>query len=35
MPRFISDSRLAHDLIRIGDEAIAKEDDAKLQGLLR
>ena len=31
MPRFISDSRLADDLIRIGDEAIAKEDDAKLR----
>ena len=31
MPGFISDSPLAHDLIRIGDEAIATEDDAKLQ----
>jgi predicted ester cyclase len=26
MPGFISDSRLARDLIRIGDEAIARED---------
>ena len=31
MPGFISDSRLAQDLIRIGDEAIAHEDDAKLR----
>ena len=31
MPGLISDSPLAHDLIRIGDEAIATEDDAKLQ----
>ena len=31
MPGFISDSPLARDLIRIGDEAIATEDDAKLQ----
>ena len=31
MPGFISDSPLAHDLIRIGDEAIATEDDAKLR----
>ena len=30
MPGFISDSPLARDLIRIGDEAIATEDDAKL-----
>ena len=30
MPGFISDSPLAHDLIRIGDEAIANEDDPKL-----
>ena len=28
MPGFISDSPLARDLIRIGDEAIAREDDA-------
>ena len=28
MPGFISDSRLARELIRIGDEAIATEDDA-------
>jgi predicted ester cyclase len=31
MPGFISDSPLARDLIRIGDEAIATEDDAKLR----
>ena len=31
MPGFISESPLAHDLIRIGDEAIAREDDAKLR----
>jgi predicted SnoaL-like aldol condensation-catalyzing enzyme len=31
MPDFISDNPLAHDLIRIGNEAIAKEDDAKLR----
>lgn len=31
MPGFISDSPLAHDLIRIGDEAIANENDAKLR----
>ena len=31
MPGFISDNPLAHNLIRIGDEAIAKEDDAKLR----
>ena len=31
MPGFISDGPLAHDLIRIGNEAIAKEDDAKLR----
>lgn len=30
MPGFISDSPLARDLIRIGDEAIAREDDAAL-----
>jgi hypothetical protein len=29
-PGFISNSPLAGDLIRIGDEAIAREDDAKL-----
>jgi predicted ester cyclase len=32
VPGFISDSPLARDLIRIGDEAIAREDDAKLRG---
>ncbi len=32
MPGFISDSPLARDLIRIGDEAIAREDDAALRG---
>jgi predicted ester cyclase len=31
MPGFISDSPLARDLIRIGDEAIAREDDTKLR----
>lgn len=31
MPGFISDSPLARDLIRIGDEAITREDDAKLR----
>ncbi len=31
MSGFISDSPLAQDLIRIGDEAIAREDDAKLR----
>jgi predicted ester cyclase len=31
MPGFISDSPLADDLIRIGNEAIAREDDAKLR----
>jgi predicted ester cyclase len=31
MPGFISDSLLARELIRIGNEAIAVEDDAKLQ----
>jgi predicted ester cyclase len=31
MPGFISDSPLAADLIRIGDEAIASEDDAALR----
>jgi predicted ester cyclase len=31
MPGFISDSPLARDLIRIGDEAIARDDDAKLR----
>ena len=31
MPGFISDSPLADDLIRIGDEAIAQEDEAKLR----
>jgi predicted ester cyclase len=32
VPGFISDSPLACGLIRIGDEAIAREDDAKLRG---
>jgi hypothetical protein len=32
MPGFISDGPLARELIRIGDEAIAVEDDAKLGG---
>ena len=31
MPGFISDSPLARGLIRIGDEAIAREDEAKLR----
>jgi predicted ester cyclase len=31
MPGFISDTPLANDLIRIGDEAIAREDDDKLR----
>src|ERR1700731_674476 len=31
MPGFISDSPLARDLIRIGDEAIAREDNASLR----
>jgi exoribonuclease II len=31
MPGFISDSLLARELIRIGDKAIAAEDDAKLR----
>ena len=31
MPGFISDGQLARDLIRIGNEAIAIEDDAKLR----
>lgn len=31
MPGFISDSPLVHGLIRIGDEAIACEDQAKLR----
>ena len=31
MPGFISDSPLARGLIRIGDEAIVREDDAKLR----
>jgi predicted ester cyclase len=35
MPGFISDSPLARDLIRIGDEAIATEDDAKLRAYFR
>jgi len=35
LPGFISDSRLARDLIRIGDEAIATEDDAKLRAYFR
>jgi predicted ester cyclase len=32
MPGFISESPLARELIRIGDEAIALEDEAKLRG---
>jgi predicted ester cyclase len=32
VPGFISDSPLARGLIRIGDEAIAREDEAKLRG---
>src|ERR1700677_1497126 len=35
MPDFISDSQLARDLIRIGDEAIAREDDAALRAYFR
>jgi predicted ester cyclase len=31
VPGFISDSPLARGLVRIGDEAIAREDDAKLR----
>jgi predicted ester cyclase len=31
MPGFISDTPLARDLVRIGDEAIAREDDAALR----
>ena len=31
MPGFISDQRLARDLIRIGDEAIARENDTMLR----
>ncbi len=31
MPGFISETPLARELIRIGDEAIAREDDAKLR----
>src|SRR5258708_13196188 len=31
MPGFISDSPLARDLIRIGDQAIAREDDVALR----
>jgi predicted ester cyclase len=31
VPGFVSDSPLARDLIRIGDDAIAREDDAKLR----
>jgi hypothetical protein len=31
MPGFISDSPLARDLIRIGDDAIAREDDVALR----
>src|SRR6201988_654288 len=31
MPEFISNSPLARDLIRIGDQAIAREDDAALR----
>ena len=33
MPGFISDSPLARELISIGDEAIATEDDAKLRAI--
>jgi|SRR5580700_1863667 predicted ester cyclase len=32
MPGFISDTPAARDLIRIGDQAIAREDDAALRG---
>jgi hypothetical protein len=35
MPGFISDSPLARELIRVGDEAIATEDDAKLNAYFR
>jgi len=35
VPGFISDSPLARELIRIGDEAIASEDDAKLRVYFR
>jgi len=35
LPGFVSDSPLARDLIRIGDEAIATEDDAKLRAYFR
>jgi predicted ester cyclase len=35
MPGHISDSPLARDLIRIGDEAIANEDDAALRAYFR
>jgi predicted ester cyclase len=35
VPGFISDSPLARDLIRIGDEAIAREDDAALRAYFR
>ena len=35
MPGFISDSPLARALIRIGDEAIARADDAALRGYFR
>ena len=35
MPGFISDSSLACDLIRIGNEAIAREDDVALTRLLQ
>jgi predicted ester cyclase len=35
MPGFISDSSLARELISIGDEAIAVEDDAKLRAYFR
>jgi predicted ester cyclase len=35
VPGFISDSPLARDLIRIGDEAIARADDAALRAYFR
>jgi predicted ester cyclase len=35
MPSFISDSPLARELISIGDEAIARENDAKLRAYFR
>ena len=35
MPGFISDSPLARELISIGDEAIATEDDAKLRAYFK